>query len=43
MPVSIQVTLQFQETTYLTKSDFKQDKDFSSQEFTRASQSGELR
>lgn len=45
MPVSIQVTLQFQETTYLTKSDFKQDKDFSSQqtaEFTRASQSGEL-
>jgi hypothetical protein len=44
MPISIQVTLEFQETTYLTKSDFKQDKDFSSQqtaEFTRASQSGE--
>jgi hypothetical protein len=46
MPVAIQLTLEFQETTYLTKSDFKQDKDFSSQqtaEFTRASQAGEIR
>ena len=44
MPVAIQVTLQFQETTYLTKTDFKQDKDFSDQQsssFTRASQAGQ--
>jgi hypothetical protein len=35
MPVSIQVTLEFQEVTYLTKEDFKQEKDFSSQQDTR--------
>jgi hypothetical protein len=26
MPVAIQVTLQFQETTYLTKADFRNDR-----------------
>ena len=44
MPVATQVTLQFQETTYLTKSDFKQDKDFSDQQnrnYTLESQSGQ--
>jgi hypothetical protein len=25
MPVAVQVTMQFQETTYLTKEDFRQD------------------
>ena len=43
MPVSIQVSLEFQEVTYLTKQDFKEDIDFSKQEFTRASQAGEIR
>lgn len=40
MPVAIQMSLQFQETTYLTKADFKSDKS-KMQEYTRASQSGE--
>jgi hypothetical protein len=45
MPVSIQVTLQFQETTYLTKSDFKQDDDYLTQQydsFKASSQRGEI-
>jgi hypothetical protein len=45
MPVSIQVTLQFQETTYLTKSDFKQDNDYLTQQhdsYKAASQRGEI-
>jgi len=44
MPVTIQVTLQFQETTYLTKSDFKQDDDYLTQQYDSykaSSQSGQ--
>jgi hypothetical protein len=40
MPVAIQMTLEFKETIYLTKADFKSDKS-KMQEYTRASQSGE--
>ena len=45
MPVTIQVTLQFQETTYLTKSDFKQDDDYLTQQYDSykaSSQRGEF-
>jgi hypothetical protein len=47
MPVAIQLTLQFQEITYLTKRDFTSDKEFEGRntnaENVRASQAGELR
>ena len=42
MPVAIQLTLQFQETTYLTKKDFNLDVATSGTQSSSASQSGRL-
>jgi hypothetical protein len=43
MPVAIQLTLQFQEITYLTKRDFTSDEEFESRDNTARSQSGQFR
>jgi hypothetical protein len=42
MPVAIQLTLQFQEITYLTKRDFTSDSDFETRDNTARSQSGQF-
>jgi hypothetical protein len=41
MPVAIQMNLQFQEVTYLTKADFNSEQPSVSQKYTQASQSGQ--